>query len=116
MGPLLGGSANEQRWAQRRSSLIPGYLFSDQLAASVNVVIRDMSSTGAKLELMLDRFSIIGSSEGLPNNFSMFIRRDDTIVECTVAWREPRFIGVRFIGHLRHVPKRYPPAKLIKSR
>jgi hypothetical protein len=107
---------DERRWAQRRTGIMPGFILTDRLQAAVMCVVRDMSATGAQVELIIDRFSIISTAEGLPNTFRLVLRTDDADVECQVAWREERRLGVRFIGAMRHLPKKQKLKKPVKKR
>jgi hypothetical protein len=107
---------DDRRWAHRRSGIFPGYIIAENLQATVSCVARDMSSTGALLELIIDRYSIIATAEGLPNTFRLVLRRDNAEVDCHVAWRNERRLGVRFVGAMRMLPKKPVPIKLIKKR
>ncbi len=107
---------DERRWAQRRTGIMPGFILTDRLQAAVLCIVRDMSATGALVELIIDRYSIISTAEALPNTFRLVLRTDDAEVDCQVAWREERRIGVRFVGGLRHLPKKPPLKKPLKKR
>ena len=47
----MHGTAGENRFAPRRSSAIPAQIYFDGTVTSVPCLIKDMSTTGAKLEL-----------------------------------------------------------------
>jgi hypothetical protein len=57
-------------------------------AASVDCIIRNMSDTGASLE--------VENPAGIPDEFTLLIRPEIIKRGCHVAWRKGRRIGVRF--------------------
>jgi hypothetical protein len=57
-------------------------------AASVDCIIRNMSDTGACLE--------VETPAGIPNDFTLLIRPEIIKRSCHVVWRKERRIGVRF--------------------
>ena len=58
-------------------------------AAAIDCVIRNLSVTGACLE--------VDSSVGIPDDFTLLIKPEHLKRNCRVAWRAARRIGVRFI-------------------
>jgi PilZ domain len=58
------------------------------LAAGINCVIRNMSKTGACLE--------VESPVGVPDAFTLLIKPEILKRACHVAWRSAKRIGVRF--------------------
>ena len=59
------------------------------LAAAIDCVIKNMSETGAALE--------VESPVGIPNEFTLFIKPESTKRNCRVAWRSAKRIGVQFV-------------------
>jgi hypothetical protein len=57
-------------------------------AASVDCIIRNMSDTGASLE--------VENPAGIPDEFTLLIRPEIIKRSCHVVWRTERRIGVRF--------------------
>ena len=57
-------------------------------ACAINCIIRNMSETGASLE--------VESPIGIPDEFTLLIRPEIIQRKCQVAWRTQRRIGVRF--------------------
>ena len=109
---VIAAENDERRWALRKSGIVPAYIISDSLGGPVSCVVRDISATGAKVELKIDRHSVIGSAEGLPKSFVMVLQREFVAVECHIAWRTERMLGVRFVSTMKHMPKqptRLPP-------
>ncbi len=54
----------------------------------VDCIIRNMSGTGALLE--------VAHAASLPDQFILIIKPETLKRSCTVAWRDDKFIGVRF--------------------
>jgi hypothetical protein len=101
--------ADEQRWSSRKSTVLAGTIISDQLSGAVSCVVRDLSATGALIDLRAAKSSVIANSSGLPNAFSLVLLRDNSEVRCEVMWRKPTSIGVRFLGAFKQVPVRSKP-------
>jgi len=59
------------------------------LAAGIDCVIRNMSHTGACLE--------VESPVGIPDDFTLLIKPEIIKRKCRVAWRSPNRIGVHFV-------------------
>jgi hypothetical protein len=98
--------ADEQRWSSRKSTVLAGTIISDQLPGTVSCVVRDLSSTGALIELRAAKTGVIANASGLPDTFALVLLRDNSEVRCEVAWRQPASIGVRFLGAFKQVPPR----------
>ncbi len=78
----------EQRRSPRRRTLKGGSILFGT-AAAVDCIIRNMSETGAALEV-----------EGpvvVPDDFTLLIRPEIIKRNCHVAWRSTKKIGVRFV-------------------
>jgi hypothetical protein len=78
---------NEHRKALRQRTYKGGSI-SFGSAPAVECVIRNMSETGACLEV---------ASPGVPDNFTLLIKPELLKRSCSVAWRTDQRIGVRFI-------------------
>jgi hypothetical protein len=78
----------EHRRAQRLRTLKGGSIMFGT-AMAVDCLIRNMSETGACLE--------VTSPFGIPDNFTLLIRPEIIKRSCQVAWREAKRIGVRFV-------------------
>jgi hypothetical protein len=78
---------NKSERAQRLRTLKAGSISFDR-AASIDCVVRNISETGACLE--------IETPVGIPNDFTLVISKDNLARSCHVAWRSARRIGVRF--------------------
>ncbi len=110
----MGAKTDERRWAQRKPRSLPAYVYGDGLSASVPCVVRDLSSTGAKIEIVMGRDTPVNSADGIPKTVTLFLSTDDTEVDCAVAWRDGSFFGVRFTGSTRLRPR--PKAVLRRKK
>jgi hypothetical protein len=86
----------EERFARRRPSRTPAVVAHRDLPQPLNVVIRDSSSSGARLELMPGK-GVTPASDRLPSRFTLHVPLDRAMVECEVAWRKGTFLGVRYV-------------------
>ena len=59
------------------------------IAAAMDCIIRNMSATGAALE--------VESPVGIPDNFTLLIKPELLKRDCRVAWRSAKRLGVRFL-------------------
>lgn len=101
-----GLNPDDRRFAGRRQRSLPAYILSDRLTAAVPCIVRDLSSTGSKLELVLGRDTPVTSVEGLTDTFVLYVMVDEVEMDCAVAWRRGSMIGVRFTGIARPRPRR----------
>lgn len=59
------------------------------LAPAIDCVIRNMSETGAALE--------VESPVGIPNEFTLIVKPEFFKKNCRVAWRSAKRLGVMFL-------------------
>jgi hypothetical protein len=59
------------------------------VAAAIDCIIRNMSDTGAALE--------VESPVGVPDEFTLLIKPEFVKRNCQVAWRSANRIGVQFV-------------------
>lgn len=79
---------SEKRRSPRRRTLKGGTIFFG-VAASVDCTIRNMSETGAALE--------IESLVGIPDDFTLLIKPELLKRKCRVVWRSGKRIGALFV-------------------
>jgi hypothetical protein len=99
-----------RRWARRKPSQTPAQIKFDGITVPFECVVRDISSTGAKLEMARTKFNPEASHEAIPNQFSLIIPLDRIVVDCLSMWRRGSKLGVKFMGAVRQLP---PPPKPI---
>ena len=81
---------SELKKHRRRRVLKDGQLISDDLKCLVDVRIRDLSESGARLEAK-------GFTK-LPEVFKLFIVSERAIYPCRARWQRGTQIGVEFTG------------------
>lgn len=79
---------DEKRQTPRLRTL-KGGLITFGVAVGVDCIIRNMSETGAALEVQ--------SQTGIPDDFTLLIKPELIKRKCQVAWRDGKRIGVHFI-------------------
>ena len=84
----LGISLPEHRGSPRLRALKGGSILFGT-AAAIDCTIRNMSETGAALE--------VESPVGIPDDFDLLIKPERIKRNCRVAWRSAKRIGVRFV-------------------
>jgi hypothetical protein len=109
MDPLPSEGA-EARWARRTPSKLGGQIRHHSLAAAVPCTIRDTSSTGARLEVAVQRGGNI-SRDRVPDQFSLFMPLDRLEIDCQVMWRQANLIGIRYTSPARRTAKQAPIKK-----
>ena len=105
VAPEAESGADERRWAQRKPRSLPAYILSQRLSASVPAIVRDLSSTGAKVEIILGRDTVVSSADSLPDKITLFMVSDEMEVDGTIAWRAGNFVGIRFSSASRPRPR-----------
>lgn len=86
---IFNGLNRERRIAPRRNTNIAAVLLFDGGRAGYECTIRDVSATGAKLEL--------AAVAGVPNTFDLLVP-GHRLQPSRVVWRALREMGVEFVG------------------
>jgi len=104
--PIVDDSspAAQRRWANRKPMQSNGQILFDGVTTPYSCIVRDISSTGAKIEMMRDKFNPDGAAGFLPTCFSLIMPLGRTRVECQSMWRRGSSIGVRFLGAVQRLP------------
>ncbi len=93
--------------ARRASCRIGAYINHPTMPNGLNVVVKDTSLSGAKLEVADAKGNpFAASTERVPERFTLVMPMEHTSVECRVAWRKGHVLGVRYMGPARQLPKR----------
>ena len=85
--PKLSPGMDKQRELRLRTFKGGSIIFG--LAAVIDSTIRNMSETGASLE--------VTSPLGIPDRFTLLIKPEVVKRNCRVAWRSAKRIGVQFV-------------------
>lgn len=88
----------DERFAKRRPAATPANITHPSLPQPMAVVVRDCSSTGARLELVQPKSGPMPRHVDVPKHFTLNIPVDRSCVECEVAWHCGTLIGVRYIS------------------
>ena len=101
-------SDGDNRFAPRRSSQIPAMIYFEGTTTSMPCMIRDMSTTGAKLELKDGWDNPFKSSASEMDRIRLVVRMDRVMYDCKIMRRSETELGVKFVA----APK--PMTKVIR--
>ena len=107
----LAESEQEQlnkRWAKRKPASTPAKILFDGISTPFECVVRDISSTGAQIEMARNKFNPDGSTETVPNHFTLLVPLDRIAVDCLSMWRRGSRLGVKFTSMVRALPQPKP--------
>ncbi len=90
---MTGAAKETDKRVLRRRTLKKAIASYNNQAISMEVVLRDISDTGAKIKLK--------DNDILPDLFHLFVEIDSIGVECEVIWRRGREIGAKFISEVQ---------------
>ena len=99
----LAGDAS-RRWAKRKPVSNSGQILFDGITTPYGCIVRDISSTGARLEMTRNKFNPDGATAFVPTYFTLIMPLDRTRVECQSMWRRGSFVGARFLGAVEQLP------------
>ena len=88
---------------RKRRRLMQGYIWSQHMAFSKACNIRSVSATGARVDLC----SGTVKTRTLTGTVTLYFQADKREIDCEVAWRTGRSIGLHFIGSFRPPTRRY---------
>lgn len=94
--PIETPSPAESRRSRRQSSCLQASIRSDRLGAPVPCVIRNLSATGARIEIVQPERKPFTTEDRIPDDFTLAFRLERTEVDCELVWRRGDTIGVRF--------------------
>ena len=108
---------NNKRWAKRKLRNSVGTILFPGITVPYNCIIRDTSSTGARIEMIADKYNQDAATESVPNDFTLFITLDRMQVECQTMWRRGSKMGIRFTSPAQAMaaPPPRPPSKLKRT-
>ena len=89
----------EKRRAPRRRVLKGAIVAYNDRHSTISCAVRDISDTGARLRT--------DGAMNAPDTFLLVVELDGIEADCTVVWRRPPDLAVKFVGLPRKVtPKR----------
>ena len=86
----------EQRRLPRQRVLKGAIIFFNQERSSVDCVVRNLTTTGARLALESTNF--------VPDRFDLLIKQEHQLYPAELVWRGAKDIGIRFTGAPRKLP------------
>ena len=93
LSPFLVSSMANRRKYRRHRVLKEGKITNSEMHCLANVVIRDLSESGARVQLP--------ESQALPDDFSLYIVTERLLYPAVARWREEKTLGIQFIGEPR---------------
>lgn len=94
----------EQRQQRRQRVFKGGKVFFNGGRSTVDCLIRDMTTAGARLKLE--------STGDVPDAFDLLVDQEQQVYPAEVAWRDMTSMGVRFTGAPRPLQARLPSSPL----
>lgn len=96
--PIERGRESDGRRSRRQSACLQGDIVSARLSERVACVIRNLSATGARIEIVKTERKSFQSEELIPDLFTLRYRLERTQVDCEVVWQRGNTLGVRFLS------------------
>lgn len=91
-------STIERRFARRKDAATKALIISPDLNMPISCVVRDVSTTGARIELVTSPENLLGGRAKLPGSFVLNMRLDRLEVDSAIVWRKGGSVGVRFVS------------------
>ncbi len=88
----------ERRFARRKAVATNAQIVSADLNVPISCLVRDVSTTGARIELVASPENLLGGRARLPGSFTLNMRLDRLEVDCVIVWRNGSVVGVRFVS------------------
>jgi hypothetical protein len=88
----------ERRFARRKAAATNALILSPDINVPISCLVRDVSTTGARIELVVSPENLLGGRAKLPGSFTLNLRLDRMEVDCVIVWRNGPFVGVRFVA------------------
>ena len=95
----------DNRFAPRKGANIPAQIYFDGTARSVPCVIRDMSTTGAKLVLNDGWDNPFKSEASEMSGIRLVVRQDRVMYDCKIVRRGETQLGVKFTSAPKPITK-----------
>ena len=106
--------AASRRWAKRKPASNTGNILFDGVSVPYICTVRDISSTGAQLEMTRNKYNPDAASGFIPTYFTLIMPMDRTRVECQSMWRRGSLIGAKFLGAVEIMPA--APRPMIRKK
>ncbi len=96
--PIEPAKPKDTRKSRRQTACIQGTIHAERLNEAVPCLIRDLSATGARLEIVKGDRKAFTSEEWIPDVFTLAFKLERTEVDCEVVWQKGGLLGVRFLS------------------
>ena len=98
-------TGSDKRFAPRRKGMTPALIYFDGTTVSVPCLIKDMSATGAKLELRNGWDNPFRSSASDMDRIRLVVRMDRVMYDCKIIRRGDTELGVKFASPAKPIAK-----------
>jgi hypothetical protein len=88
----------ERRFAKRKMAATNALIMSPDMNVPISCIVRDVSTTGARIELVTTPENLLGGRAKLPGSFTLNLRLDRLEVDSAIVWRNGAFVGVKFVS------------------
>lgn len=95
---------DERRFSRRRTAEARAFIFAPGLTEPQPCLVKDQSTTGARVRLDPTGKDHVAIGE-IPENFTLVLQLDRVSLDCNVAWRREKSLGVRFTSPARFLPR-----------
>lgn len=97
--PIEPAGTDDGRRSRRQTACLQATILSARLSEPLPCVVRNLSATGARVELVAksDKKPFV-AEERLPDMFILALRLERTEVECEIVWQRGNTLGVRFLS------------------
>jgi hypothetical protein len=96
---------DERRFSRRRNAEARAYILAPSLIEPVACLVKDQSTTGARIRLDPSIKDLTATLDEIPENFTLVLQLDRISLDCNVAWRREKSLGVRFTSPARFLPR-----------
>ena len=96
-------AADERRTSARQRTVMRGCIYYDKRSASTDCLVRDVSDSGARLELSENVF--------IPDLIELYIPKKEETHHARVLWRHDNEVGVAYVKARSDTHNLKPPAE-----
>jgi hypothetical protein len=94
---------NKRRTVRKAQRFAEGFIWSDHMAASKACAIRDLSVTGARIDLLNGAVN----PQTLRGVLTLYFPSEKREIDCKLMWRAGGRIGLEFVGPYRPPTRQY---------
>lgn len=103
---LTDADSAERRFAPRRASHVPAEVYFEGGVGFLPCLIRDMSTTGARLRVLEGWDNpFYGRPSLRPDRIQLVIRQDRVMYDCRIVRRGEKELGVKFLAAPRPIAR-----------